>query len=245
METIAIIPLGPLTIPSILKLLIKRPGLPGGRFCVDPPPPPPTSLPKRGAKGSRRAEVSRTATGVTEGPGTELGTSEFATLNGLGCGGFAAEFGATDEEPLLPEPGVGLLAAPVPRGAPLEARVPPEAGFAAESPAGLTVPVVPFAAGPEGELGEEAAAGPIADAGGLIAEFVDAAGLELWGCFGDGAAAEGVFAPAAGFAGGGGFNALRTASGVAGACCAINGVANANQKTISQLARFAFRMISY
>jgi hypothetical protein len=39
---------------------------------------------------------------------------------------------------------------------------------------------------------------------------------------------------------------LRTASGVAGACCAINGVASdANQKTISQLARFAFRIILY
>jgi len=178
-------------------------------------------------------EVSRTATGFTEGPSTELGTSEFAALTGLGWGGFTAEFGATDEGPLLPKPGVGLLAAPVPRGAPLEAGVPPEAGFAAELPAGLTVPTgVPFAAGPEGELGEEPAAGPVADAAGLIAEFVD------------GAAAEGVFAPAAGFAGAGGFNALRTASGVAGTCCAINGVASdANQMTISQLARFAFRMI--
>lgn len=192
-------------------------------------------------------EVSRTATGFTEGPSTELGTSEFAALTGLGWGGFTAKFGATDEGPLLPKPGVGLLAALVPPGAPLEASVPPEAGFAAELPAGLTVPMaVAFAAGPEGELGEEPAAGPVADAAGLIAEFVDGAGLEVCGCFGDGAAAEGVFASAAGFAGAGGFNALRTASGVAGACCAINGVANdANQKTISQLARLAFRMILY
>jgi len=191
-------------------------------------------------------EVSRTATGFTEGPSTELGTSEFAALTGLGSGGFAVEFGATDEGPLLPKPGVGLLA-PVPRGAPLEASVPPEAGFAAELPAGLTVPMaVVFATGPEGELGEEPAAGPVADAAGLIAEFVDGAGLEVCGCFGNGAAAEGVFAPAAGFGGAGGFNALRTASGVAGACCAINGVASdANQKTITQLARFAFRMILY
>ena len=136
---------------------------------------------------------------------------------------------------MLPNPGVGLLATPVPRGAPLEASVPPEAGFAAELPAGLTVPMaVAFAAG------------PVADPVGLIAEFVDGAGLEVCGCFGDGAATEGVFAPAAGFAGVGGFNALRTASGVAGTCCAINGVASdANQKTISQLARFAFRMILY
>lgn len=184
-------------------------------------------------------EVSRTATGLTEGPSTELGTSDFAALTGLGWRGFVA----TDEGPLLPKPGVGLLAAPVPRGAPLEARVPPVAGFAAELPAGLTVPMaVAFAAGPDGELGEEPAAGPVADAAGLIAEFVDGAGLEVCGCLGDDGAAEGVFAPAAGFAGG--FNALRTASGVAGACCAINGVASdANQKTISQLVRFAFRMI--
>jgi hypothetical protein len=191
-------------------------------------------------------EVSRTATGFTEGPSTELGTSEFAGLTGLGWGGLTAEFDATDEAPLLPKPGVGLLAAPVPRSAPVEASVPPEAGFA-ELPAGLTDPMaVAFAAVPEGELGEEPAAGLVADAAGLIAEFVDGAGLELCGCFGDGAAAEGVFAPPAGFAGAGGFNALRTASGVAGACCAINGVASdANQKTISQLARFAFHMILY
>jgi hypothetical protein len=75
------------------------------------------------------------------------------------------------------------------------------------------------------------AAGPVADAAGVTAEFWDAGGLEVCGCFGDGA---------------GGFNALRTASGVAGSCCASNGVASdANQKTISQLARFAFRMILY
>ena len=192
-------------------------------------------------------EVSRTATGFTEGPSTELGTSEFAALTGLGWGGFAAEFGAADEGPLLPKPGVGLLAAPVPRDTPLEASVPPEAGFAAELPGGLAVPLaVEFAAGPEGELGEEAAAGPAADTAGLIAEFLDGAGLEVCGSFGDCGAVEGAFAPAAGFAGAGGFNALRTASGVAGACCASNGVASdANQKTPSQLARFAFRMILY
>jgi len=192
-------------------------------------------------------EVSRTATGFTEAPSTELGTSEFAALTALGWGGFAAEFGATDEGPLLPKPGVGLLAAPVPRGAPLEASVPPEAGFAAELPAGLTVPMaVAFAAGPEGELGEEPAAGPVADAAGLIAEFVDGAGLGVCACFGGAAAVEGAFAPAADFAGVAGFNALRTASGVADTCCAINGVASdANPKTISQRVRFSFRMILY
>jgi hypothetical protein len=203
------------------------------------------SLPKRGAKGSRRVRVSRTATGFTEALSTELGTSDFAALTGLGWGGFAAEFGATDDGPLLPKPGVGLLAAPVPPGAPLEASVPPEAGFVAEFPAGLAVPMAaPLAAGPEGELGEEPAAGRVVDAAGLIAELVDGTGWEVCGCFGDGAAAEGAFAPAAGFAGAGGFNALRTASGVAGACCATNGVASdANQRTISQLARFGLRMI--
>ena len=108
---------------------------------------------------------------------------------------------------------------------------------------------VVFDVGPEGELGKEPAAGPVADAPGLVAEFVDGLdgdGLEVCDCFGDGAAGEGVFAPAADFVGAGGFNALRTASGVAGACCAINGVASDdNQKTVSQLARFAFRMILY
>lgn len=190
-------------------------------------------------------KVSRTATGFTEGSSTELGTSDFAALTGLGLGAFAAEFGATDKGPLLPKPEVGLLAATVAPGAPLEASVPPEAGFAAELLAGLAVPMaVAFAAGPEGELCEEPAAGPVAEAAGLIAEFVDVAGFEVCGCFGDGAAAEGALAPAAGFAGVGGFNALRTASGVAGTCCAINGVASdAKQKTISQVARFACRMI--
>jgi hypothetical protein len=87
---------------------------------------------------------------------------------------------------------------------------------------------VAFAAGLDGalELDDEPVAGIVADAAGLAAVFVDGAGLGVGACFGDGAAAEGVFAPAAGFAGVAGFNALRTASGLAGTCCAINGVAS-------------------
>ena len=164
-------------------------------------------------------------------------------------GGFAAELGTTDEGLLLLKPGVGRVAVPLLPVASLEATVRPEAGFSTELPAGLAVPVVvAFAAGLDGELelGDEPVAGIVADAAGLAAELVDGAGLEVCGCFGDGGAAEGAFAPAAGFAGVAGFNALRTASGVAGTCCAINGVASdANPKTISQLVRFSFRMILY
>jgi hypothetical protein len=149
----------------------------------------------------------------------------------------------------LPKPGAGRVAAPILPGARLEATVPPEAGFSIELPAGLAVPiVVAFAAGLDGELelGDEPVAGIVADAAGLAAEFVDGAGLGVCACFGDGVAAEGAFAAAAGFAGVAGFNALRTASGVAGTCCAINGVASdANPKTTSQLVRFSFRMILY
>jgi hypothetical protein len=115
--------------------------------------------------------------------------------------------------------------------------------------AGLAVPVViAFAAGLDGvlEVGDEPVAGIVADAAGLAAEFVDGAGLGVCACFGDAAAVEGAFAPGADFAGVAGFNALRTASGVAGTCCAINGVASdANPKTISQRVRFSFRMILY
>src|SRR6202035_2111155 len=100
--------------PSILKLLINRPGLPGGRFCSEEPPPPPSdALPRSGAKGSRRVSVSRTATGLTEAPSVELDTSDSAAaVMGLVFGSFAAAFGATDEAPLLPKPGVGLLTLP-------------------------------------------------------------------------------------------------------------------------------------
>ena len=149
---------------------------------------------------------------------------------------------------MLIKPKVGRVAVPLLPVASLEATVRPEAGFSTELPAGLAVPVVvAFAAGLDGELelDDEPVAGIVADAAGL-AGFVDGAGLGVGACFGDGAAAEGAFAPAAGFAGVAGFNALRTASGVAGTCCAINGVASdANPKTISQLVRFSFRMILY
>jgi hypothetical protein len=166
---------------------------------------------------------------------------------GLVFGSFAAAFGATDEAPLLPKPGVGLLTLPVPLGVPL-ARVLVEAGFSAELAAGLAVPTVAFASGLDGvlEVGDEPVAGIVADAAGLAAEFVDGAGLGVCACFGGAAAVEGAFAPAADFAGVAGFNALRTASGVADTCCAINGVASdANPKTISQRVRFSFRMILY
>ncbi len=167
-------------------------------------------------------------------------------------GGFAAELGTADEGPLLPKPGVGRAEAPilpgVLPGAPLEATVPPEAGFSTEL-AGLAVPVViAFAEGLDGvlEVSDEPVAGIVADAAGLAAEFVDCVVLGVCDCFGDGAAAEGAFAAAAGFTGVAGFNALRTASGVAGSCCAINGVASdANPKTIRQRVRFSFRMILY
>ena len=164
-------------------------------------------------------------------------------------GGFAAELGTADEGPLLPKPGVGRVAVPLLPGAPLEATVRPEAGFSTELPAGLAVPVVvTIAAGLDGvlEVRDEPVAGIVADAAGLAAEFVDCVVLGVCDCFGDGAAAEGAFAAAAGFTGVAGFNALRTASGVAGSCCAINGVASdANPKTIRQRVRFSFRMILY
>lgn len=161
--------------------------------------------------------------------------------------GFAAELGVADEGLLLLKPGAGRAAGPLLPSAPLEATAPPEPGFSTELPAGLAVPVVvAFAAGLDGELelGDEPVAGIVADAAGFAAEFVDGTGFGVCACLGDGA--EGAFAPAAGFAGVSEFKALRTASGVAGTCCAISGVASdANPKTISQLVRFSFRMILY
>ncbi len=192
---------------------------------------------------------SRTATGFTEASSTEPETSDFAALTTSVLGGFAADLGPPDEGLLPLKSEVGRAAGPVLPGAPLEAAVLPEAGFSAALPAGLVVPIVAaLSTGLEGgfEPGDEPVAGIVADAAGLAAEFVDGAGLEVCACLGDGAAAEGAFAPAAGFAGVAGFNALRTASGVAGICCAIDGVASdAKPKTISQLASFRFRMFLY
>ena len=165
-----------------------------------------------------------------------------AAVTGLVLGFAAAVDAPVDVGPLLPKPGVGFLVVPVPTGMPLEGTVPLEAGFSGGLPVGLAVPLAVAFAGLDGPIGDEPVAGIVADAAGLAAEFVDA-GLGVCACFGDGAAVEGVLAAGTGFVGAGGFNALRTASGVAAGCCATSGVAiDATAKTISQLVRFSFRM---
>src|ERR1700722_11333861 len=111
----AIIPLGPLTIPSIRRLLINRPGFPGGRFCSEPPPV--VSLPNSGAKGSRREMFSRTATGFKAGAVAEGGRSDFATVTAADLGDFAAELGAVPEGTLPPALAAGLLVLPAPGAA--------------------------------------------------------------------------------------------------------------------------------
>jgi hypothetical protein len=128
-ETIAIIPLGALTIPSIRRLLINNPGLPGGRFPIGEPPPL-VSLPKRGAKGSRRERFSRTATGLMVGAVTVLGTSGFAAATGLGFGTLPAALRAAGRDGVPLEAATGLTVAAV-AAAGFTAAVPP-AGFAAE-----------------------------------------------------------------------------------------------------------------
>lgn len=199
----AIIPLGPLTIPSIRKLLINRPGLPGGRFCgVDPPPL--VSLPNSGAKGSRRTVFSRTATGFMTGTATGVGTSGFAAVTNLDLGAFLVELPAGPGEiSLLREPD-GLMAPAVP-SAGFGPGVTLEAGFTAGVLAGLALAFA--VAGAAGEPGAEPGAG-LGVAGGLTAEFVGGAGFGVCG-FGAavpaGAAwlAGALFAPAAALAGAG------------------------------------------
>jgi hypothetical protein len=186
LETIAIIALGALTIPSIRKLLINRPGLPGGRL-VSEGPPPLVSLPSSGAKGSRRARFSRAATGFIAGAVAEVGTSDFAAGTDLDLGDFAVEIAAAPEETLLPEAAAGFTALAVP-GATFVPSVAPEEGFAAELPAGLAVAaellaglaVASGVADPAGKLGAEPDVGLGAAGDGLIGEVVGGAGFE--GC---------------------------------------------------------------
>jgi hypothetical protein len=86
----AIIPLGPFTIPSMCKLPIISPGLPGGRFSGVPFPV--ASLANSGENGSRRAMFSFTGTiaGSAAAFGTSaeisFGASAFASAAGLGLG---------------------------------------------------------------------------------------------------------------------------------------------------------------
>lgn len=227
----AIIPLGPFTMPLIRKLLINRPGLPGGRFNSEGPPL--VSLPSSGEKGSRRTIFSRTATGFIAGTAAEVSMPDLAEVTDVDLGEFAVGLAAALEGALVPEPTVGfMLLLAVPGRA-------TETGFA-ELLTGLALAF--DVAAPAGEVDPEAGAGSGTGGPGLLAEFVGAAGFGVWAGFG---AAAG-FATAAGLAGAGGFKALRTASGVAGTCCASRGIARAaRQSTATQLVRFAFRMALY
>src|SRR5689334_19218587 len=108
----AIIPLGALTIPSIRKLLINNPGLPGGRFPMGEPPPP-VSLPKSGAKGSRRERFSRTATGFMAGVVAAVGISGLAAATALAFGTLPAAFPAAAGAGVLVEAATGLTVAAV------------------------------------------------------------------------------------------------------------------------------------
>lgn len=186
--------------------------------------------------------LSRSATGLMARAGAERGMSDFVAVTNLAFGEFAVEL-AAPEAALPPEPAVGLLALAPP--AVLGPEVTLEAGFAGELLAGLTLTVA--AAGPAA-LGAEADAGLGAGDAGLAGEVGGAAGFGV--CTFEAAEADGfagaTFVPVAGLAGAGVFNALRSASGVAGACCAAKGLATeARQKTATQLIKFAFRMMLY
>src|SRR5260370_4110434 len=128
---------GPLTIRSIGKLLINRPGLPGGRFSGEPPPPL-VSLPRSGEKGSRRVMFSRTATGLSAGWIPRVGTSDFAAVTALGTEGFVAGLAATPEGSLPAEATDGLAVVGVP-GTAFEPDATPEAGFSGDLVTGLAV----------------------------------------------------------------------------------------------------------
>ena len=84
----AIIPLGPLTMPSMCKLPIISPGLPGGRLSGVPLPA--ASLASNGENGSRREIFSFTGTIAGSAPafgislGTSLGASAFASAAASG-----------------------------------------------------------------------------------------------------------------------------------------------------------------
>jgi hypothetical protein len=178
-ETIAIIPLGPLTIPSIRKLLISSPGLPEGRFGCEPPPPP-VSFPRSGAKGSRREILSRTATGLIVGTPAGVGTSDFATVSGFEVEGFAVGLAVTPEGTLPAETVAGLALLTVPSaGFDPDATV--DAGFAAGVLAGLAVV---FVAALAGELEVEPTVELDAAVGaGLVTELVVGAGFGVCACF--------------------------------------------------------------
>lgn len=213
----AIIPLGALTIPSIRKLLINKPGLPGGRFSGEPPPL--VSLPRSGAKGSRRTIFSRVATGRIAGATTDVGTSGFVAVTNLDLGEFALEPGAAPGALLL-EVATGLttavpttgFATEVFAGAGFVAGTAPDTVFAAEPVVGLPVAAdlaTGFVALEALSAGLVVAAEPLA---GL------AAGFAVGPATGFGAAANaGLAAGAAGFA----------AEVAAGAGFAAEGVAEA------------------
>jgi len=154
----AIIPLGPLTIPSIRKLLINRPGLPAGKFWSEPPPL--VSLPNRGAKGSRREMFSRSAVGFMARATTGVGTSGVAAVTSLALGPFAVELAAATEEGLL---GGALGLTPTAPSAGFGPGVAPGAGLAGALVAGLALTLAP--AGPAGELPEVDAGFDASDTG--------------------------------------------------------------------------------
>lgn len=211
----AIIPLGPLTIPSIRKLLISSPGLPGGRLTG--PPPLLICLPMSGAKGSRRTIFSRTATGLITAALVSRGMSGFAAVNSLEVDGVAAEFAAAPSG-TLPLGAPDVLVAPAVAIGGFDPGLAPEADFGAElfglaaaaavagfAVAGFAVPAVgcELAAGAGPGLGADAVLA-VAEAvfpaavGALVTEpcgLVDAVPGEA------GAFAAGNFAAPPGFAG--------------------------------------------
>jgi hypothetical protein len=242
LETIAIIPFGPLTIPLIRKLLIIRPGLPGGRLSGEPEPL--ISFPISGANGSRRAMFSLRATGRIVGAVAEVGTSAFAAVARLGTDGLAAEF-ADDSAGAFPRDGkAGLPAAAVALGA---------FGFIAEA-APLAVELAFAVTAPEADA--EAADGleavepewaiPAAvDAGfaGCDFEFCSLETSGFAGAVEDGAcfAAEPFAAELV--AAGAGFE-VSGLWGAAAGCWAATGIAReARQSAAAQIVRFIVRVI--
>lgn len=158
--------------PSMRKLLIKSPGLPGGRFCGEPPPPA-VSLPRSGANGSRRGIFSRTATGVIVGAAAGVWTSGFTGTGTDGLGTLAVEIAAVPGGALLGTV-VGLAALTGARGA-FETDAALEADFAGELVIGFAVAF--GVAGAAGDVGAEPDAGVGAVGAGLMAEVADGTGF--------------------------------------------------------------------
>src|SRR5579872_6188678 len=237
----AIIPLGPLTMPSMCKFPIISPGLPGGRLSGVPLPA--ASLASSGENGSRRAMFSFTGTiagsasafGISLG--NSLGSSAFTSAAALGLGvvEISLLFAAPGFKPFARTPfAPGVAATVLIGGVPPGLNGPCDSVDAAGA-LGPTGPDTGFIAGAKGRL-----IGAVAAAIGLA--FCAAAG-DAADVAGLGACAAGAGAAAAGFGAGVWPSRLRTLVRTDGDCCAAAGIpAAARHSTAIQLVRLPLRM---